>query len=135
MNKVLKQYGWIYLLIPVQIVSALLALMHYGFIFKSGTAAIGILILLLLYLNRQSRIKDIIPLLIAFAFSIVGDWFFVEPKWGDGKVHLRNRFFLFRSCWVFVVCTDEGKREMEIYSSVAYGLLAILSTVIVSCIQ
>lgn len=75
MNKVLKRYGWIYLLIPLQIVSALLALMHYGFIFKSGTAAIGILILLLLYLNRLSRIKDIIPLVIAFAFSIAGDWF------------------------------------------------------------
>ncbi len=75
MNKVLKRYRWIYLLIPMQIVSALLAMMHYGFIFKSGTAVIGILILLLLYLNRQSRFKDIIPLVIAFAFSIVGDWF------------------------------------------------------------
>lgn len=75
MSKVLKSKRWIYLLTPLQFVSALLALMHYGFIFKSGTAAIGILILLLLYLNRQSQVKYTILLMIAFAFSIVGDWF------------------------------------------------------------
>ena len=75
MKKELKCYRWIYLLIPVQLISATLALLHYGFVFKSGSAAVAILILLLMFLYRQLRIKEMIPLILAFSFSIVGDWF------------------------------------------------------------
>lgn len=71
----MKGYRWIYLLIPVQLISATLALLHHEFIFKSGTAAVAILILLLMYLYQQLRVTDMIPLILAFTFSIVGDWF------------------------------------------------------------
>lgn len=70
----IKCYRWIYLLIPIQLISATLAVLHYGFVFRSGSAAIAILILLLLFLYRKLRIRDMIPLILAFSFSIVGDW-------------------------------------------------------------
>lgn len=75
MNKDLKYYRWIYLLIPVQLISATLALLHYGFVFKSGSAAVAILILLLMFLYRKLRSREMIPLILAFSFSVVGDWF------------------------------------------------------------
>lgn len=71
----MKYYRWIYLLIPVQLISATLALLHYGFIFKSGSAAVAILILLLMFLYQQLRSREMIPLILAFSFSILGDWF------------------------------------------------------------
>ena len=83
MKNELKSYRWIYLLIPVQLISATLALLHYGFVFKSGSAAVAILILLLMFLYRQLRSREMIPLILAFSFSIVGDWFLSHR---DGEI-------------------------------------------------
>ena len=65
----------IYFLLIVPVVFAVLALNHFGFFFKSGTAGAGIGILLLLYFRRLLKAKDILFLMAAFGFSIAGDWF------------------------------------------------------------
>lgn len=71
MNKSYLKY--FVLIIPA--VLAYLALNGYGFFFKSGTAGVGILILILLFLLNPNRSKDVWMLIGAFAFSIAGDWF------------------------------------------------------------
>ena len=81
-KKAEKYYRWIHALIPVQFVLAFLSLLGYGFVFKSGTAAIAILTLLLMLLNRQLRAKEAIPLIFAFVFSIFGDWF-LSHRYGE----------------------------------------------------
>ncbi len=81
-KKVEKHYGWIYLLIPVQFILAVLALLGYGFVFQSGTAGVAILVLLLLSFKRQLPVKEAIPLIFAFLCSICGDWF-LSHRYGE----------------------------------------------------
>jgi uncharacterized membrane protein YhhN len=71
----LLKNNWIYGLLTIPLISAILALNDYGFIFKSGTAAIGIVILTILNLKRVKPSKDIWMVIAAFLFSIAGDWF------------------------------------------------------------
>jgi uncharacterized membrane protein YhhN len=67
--------NWIYGLLIFSLISAVLALNHFGFVFKSGTAGIGIIILSALNLNKSKSSKDIWMIVCAFLFSIAGDWF------------------------------------------------------------
>ncbi|WP_423126717.1 lysoplasmalogenase [Gaoshiqia sp. Z1-71] len=65
----------LYALLLIPAFSAVLALNHFGFFFKSGSAGGGILILLVLYFNQLKRSKDVWAIIAAFLFSIGGDWF------------------------------------------------------------
>jgi len=71
----LSKTNWIYGFLIFSIVSAILALNNFGFVFKSGTAGIGIIILSALNLNKGKSSKDIWMIVGAFLFSIAGDWF------------------------------------------------------------
>lgn len=84
----------LYLLLIIPIVSAVLALNHFGFFFKSGSAGAGIVILLLLYLKELPKAKDVISLILAFLFSIVGDWF-LSNKHGDANMFVYGIAFFF----------------------------------------
>jgi uncharacterized membrane protein YhhN len=64
-----------YLLLLIPFASALLALNHFGFLFKAGVAASGILILWWVYFGKLSQSKDVWAIFGAFLFSIAGDWF------------------------------------------------------------
>ncbi len=86
--------NFFYLLLIVPIVSALMALNHFGFFFKSGSAGAGILILLLLYFRQLPKAKDIIFLMSAFLFSIVGDWF-LSNRHGDANMFVYGIAFYF----------------------------------------
>ena len=65
----------IYALLLFSVLSAIIALITYRFIFKSGTAGIGILIFLILYFRKVKPSKDTWLIIGAFLFSISGDWF------------------------------------------------------------
>lgn len=65
----------IYTLLLVSVISAILALITSDFIFKSGTAGIGIFILLVLNFRKVKPSKDTWFIIGAFLFSIGGDWF------------------------------------------------------------
>lgn len=79
-----KKRWYLSLLIPSTM--AVLALNHFGFFFKSGSAGSGILIILLLFFSDLRKRTDIWMILIAFLFSIGGDWF-LSNRNGDN-----NRF-------------------------------------------
>ncbi len=65
----------IFLLLLIPLISGILALNHFGFPFKAGVAASGILILWWVYFGRLSQSKDGWAIFGAFLFSIGGDWF------------------------------------------------------------
>ncbi len=54
---------------------AIMALITANFIYKSGTAGMGIIILLILNFTNVKPPKDIWFIIVAFLFSIAGDWF------------------------------------------------------------
>jgi uncharacterized membrane protein YhhN len=66
---------WKYSLLLIPFASAILALNHFGFPFKAGVAASGILILWWVYPGKLSQSKDVWAIFGAFLFSIAGDWF------------------------------------------------------------
>lgn len=67
--------NWIFSVLLIPFVSALFALNHFGFPFKAGVAASGILILWWVYFDKLSQSKDVWAIFGAFLFSIAGDWF------------------------------------------------------------
>lgn len=67
--------NWIYGLLLFSVLSAIMALVTSNFIYKSGTAAIGIIILIILSFKKIKPSKDIWLIILAFLFSIAGDWF------------------------------------------------------------
>jgi uncharacterized membrane protein YhhN len=66
---------WLYTLLLFSVISAIMALVTANFIFKSGTAAIGIIILIILNFKKIKPSRDTWLIIGAFAFSIAGDWF------------------------------------------------------------
>lgn len=76
-------YSYFFLLI-IPIVLAILALNGFGFIFKSGTAGAGILILSFIYFKKLKHASDIWMIIGAFLFSIAGDWFLSNMKGDSG---------------------------------------------------
>ena len=67
--------NWIYGLLAISLILAMMALITSNFIYKSGTAGMGILILIILHFKDPKPSKDIWFIIGAFLFSIAGDWF------------------------------------------------------------
>lgn len=65
----------IYVLLLFSVISAILALITSNFIFKSGTAGIGSIILIILRFRKVNPSKRTWFVIGAFLFSIAGDWF------------------------------------------------------------
>ena len=77
--------NWIYSLLLLAVISSILALNTSEFFYKSGSAAIGILIILILNLKEIKKPNDSWLIVGAFLFSIAGDWF-MSNKLGDSTM-------------------------------------------------
>ncbi|HKL91117.1 MAG TPA: lysoplasmalogenase family protein, partial [Allomuricauda sp.] len=90
----LKKNG-LYVLLGVSVVLAILGVSTANFIFKSGTAGMGILVILILYTQFKKSAKDTWWILGAFLFSIIGDWFLSHMD-GDSQMFVKGiaLFFL-----------------------------------------
>lgn len=85
MDKSQPKKNWIYSLLLLAFVSAILALNTSEFFYKSGSAAIGILIILILNFKKNKQPNDSWLIIGAFLFSIAGDWF-MSNKLGDSMM-------------------------------------------------
>ncbi|MDC6365221.1 MULTISPECIES: lysoplasmalogenase [Flavobacteriaceae] len=87
--------NWAYGLLVVSIVLAILGVTTSNFIFKSGTAGMGIIILSALNFGSSKPIKDVWMIVGAFLFSIIGDWFLSNMN-GDSLMFVKGiaLFFL-----------------------------------------
>lgn len=90
----LKKNG-LYVLLGVSVILAILGVSTANFIFKSGTAGMGILIILIINSQAKKSVKDIWWILVAFLFSIIGDWFLSNMN-GDSLMFVKGiaLFFL-----------------------------------------
>lgn len=87
--------NWIYGLLLFSVVLAIMALITGNFIYKSGTAGMGIIILLILNFKKPKPSNDIWLIIGAFLFSIAGDWFLSHMD-GDSMMFIKGiaLFFL-----------------------------------------
>lgn len=69
-----------YIFLIISIVSGIVALFYNHFAFRSGTAGIGALIILILKLKKVKPSKESWFIVGAFMFSIGGDWFLSNMK-------------------------------------------------------
>jgi uncharacterized membrane protein YhhN len=81
--------NWIYGVLLLSVISAVFALITSSFIFKSGTAGIGILIILILNFKKVKPSKDTWFIIGAFLFSIAGDWFMSNMN-GDNTMFIKG---------------------------------------------
>ncbi|RPG28616.1 MAG: lysoplasmalogenase [Muricauda sp. TMED12] len=90
----LKKNG-LYVLLGVSVILAILGVSTANFIFKSGTAGMGILIILIINAQAKKSVKDTWWILAAFLFSIIGDWFLSNMN-GDSLMFVKGiaLFFL-----------------------------------------
>jgi uncharacterized membrane protein YhhN len=82
MSTGLLKNKWIYGLLGIPVVSAILALIYHDFAFKAGVAGAGIILLMILYSGKLKEARDVWMIMIAFLFSIGGDWF-LSNRHGD----------------------------------------------------
>lgn len=73
---------WIYGLLAIPVVFAILALAYHDFVFKAGVAGAGIVLLMVLYSGTLKKTKDVWMIILALLFSIGGDWFLSNRR-GD----------------------------------------------------
>lgn len=90
----LKKNG-LYVLLAASTVLAVLGVATENFIFKSGTAGMGIIIVLIINFMAKPRVKDTWWIIGAFVFSIIGDWFLSNMN-GDSTMFVNGiaLFFL-----------------------------------------
>ena len=65
----------LYILFLVPFISAIFAVLGYGFGYKAGVTLSCMIILLLAYKNLLKSNPDVWLIFMAFIFSIIGDWF------------------------------------------------------------
>ncbi len=87
--------NWVYGLLLVSCILAILGVTTSNFVYKSGTAGMGIIILMMLQFQKGKMIKDIWMIIAAFLFSIIGDWFLSNMN-GDSLMFVKGiaLFFL-----------------------------------------
>ncbi|WP_158863256.1 lysoplasmalogenase [Maribellus comscasis] len=109
--------NWLYIILIFPTIFAVLALSHFGFFFKSGTAGAGIIILLILYFSKLPKAKDILFLMSAFLFSIVGDWF-LSNKSGDANMFVYGIGFYFLAHFGYLIYALQNGRINRIFTAV-----------------
>ncbi len=86
--------NWVYGLL-VSCILAILGVTTSNFVYKSGTAGMGIIILMMLQFQKGKMVKDVWMIIAAFLFSIIGDWFLSNMN-GDSMMFVKGiaLFFL-----------------------------------------
>lgn len=122
-NTSLLRKNMLYALLLIPTISAIMALNHFGFFFKSGSAGGGILIILLLYFKQLRTRKDIWMIIAAFLFSIGGDWF-LSHKHGDASMFVYGiALFFFAHVGYLVYALLNGRIKWLFTSVLLLGFL------------
>ena len=107
MNSMWIKNNWVYGVLLVSVISAIFALITSNFIFKSGTAGIGILIIIILNFKKEKPSKNTWLIIGAFLFSIAGDYFMSNMN-GDSTMFTKgiSLFFLAHLGYLFFATLD-----------------------------
>lgn len=129
MNLSWLKNNWIYCLLILSVLSAILALTTSNFIYKSGSAAIGILIILVLNIRSVKPSKDNWLIIGAFLFSIAGDWC-LSNKLEDTSMYVKGiaLFFFAHLCYLlFAIFNGQIKWKFTIVFLIGFLLFFFLS--------
>lgn len=121
--------NWIYFLLLFAAISAILALNTSDFLYKSGSAGVGIVIILIINLRKSKQPNDTWLIIGAFLFSIAGDWF-MSNKMGDNMMFSKGiaLFFLAHLGYLgFALVNGKIKWKFTLTLLVAYLLFFFLS--------
>ncbi len=114
--------NWLYGLLALSILLAILGVTTSNFIFKSGTAGMGILIILILNVQTTKMPTDTWAIFAAFVFSIIGDWFLSNMN-GDTLLFVKGiaLFFLAHVGYlVYALLNGRIKWKFTVLLLVAY---------------
>lgn len=120
--------NWIYLLLLFAVISAIMALNTSDFFYKSGSAGVGILIILILNFRKTKQPNDTWMIIGAFLFSIAGDWF-MSNKLGDSMMFSKGiaLFFLAHLGYLgFALVNGKIKWRFTLIILIAYLLFFFL---------
>ncbi|MFK5974461.1 MAG: lysoplasmalogenase [Flavobacteriaceae bacterium] len=81
--------NWVYGLLLCSFILLILGITTSSFVFKSGTAGIGIIIICILNFRMAKLAKDTWMIITAFLFSILGDWFLSNTN-GDSLMFAKG---------------------------------------------
>nr|WP_297788451.1 lysoplasmalogenase [uncultured Allomuricauda sp.] len=112
----LKKNG-LYVLLSISVILAILGVSTANFIFKSGTAGMGIIIILLLNLRLKYNAKDTWWILAAFLFSIIGDWFLSHMN-GDSLMFVKGIAFFFLAHIGYLLYALLNGRIKEVFTGI-----------------
>ncbi|MEP0132823.1 MAG: lysoplasmalogenase family protein [Eudoraea sp.] len=120
--------NWIYFLLLFAVISAIVALNTSDFFYKSGSAGVGILIILILNFRKTKQPNDTWMIMGAFLFSIAGDWF-MSNKLGDSMMFSKGiaLFFLAHLGYLgFALVNGKIKWRFTLIVLIAYLLFYYL---------
>jgi len=120
--------NWVYFLLLFSVISAVIALHTSEFLYKSGSAGIGILIILMLNFRKSKQPNDTWLIMGAFLFSIAGDWF-MSNKQGDSMMFSKGiaLFFLAHLGYLgFALLNGKIKWRFTLSILIAYLLFFFL---------
>lgn len=122
--------NWAYGLLAIAVVLAILGVTTSNFVFKSGTAGIGILIVLGFLFGRKGNNKDLWMLVGAFVCSIIGDWFLSHMN-GDVSLFVKGiALFFLAHVGYLVYALLNGKMHWKATAIVLIGFLAFFFLVL-----
>ena len=113
MKNTLLKNNWIYGVLLLSFFAAVMSLITSKFVFKSGTAAIGILIIILLNIrNKPYRASWLI--IGAFLFSIAGDWFLSHKNGDSGMFSTGIAMFFFAHVGYLLYARQNGRIDWKV---------------------
>jgi uncharacterized membrane protein YhhN len=129
MKNTLMKNNWIYGMLLLSFVAAVMSLITSKFVFKSGTAAIGILIIFILnVLNRPYRASWLI--IGAFLFSIAGDWFLSHKNGDSGMFSTGIAMFFFAHVGYLLYAKKNGRIDWKVTGMILLLFLAFFFVVL-----
>jgi len=115
---------WARLLLAMAVIAAIIALFTGNFIFKSGTAGLGILIVVWLNLRSAALSKDTYWIVTAFLFSIIGDWF-LSDKGADTSMFIKGIAMFFIAHLGYLVYALKNGKMRWLFFDMLLGLYLI----------
>ncbi|WP_224490933.1 lysoplasmalogenase [Robertkochia flava] len=113
-----------YWLLGVSFVSAIMALATSNFIWGSGTAGIGMIILLILNFSNDHASRETWYIISAFLFSILGDWHLSNMA-GDTIMFSKGiAMFFLAHIGYLVFALSNGRINRTFTSILLFGFLA-----------
>jgi hypothetical protein len=116
-----------YYLLAIPVIFSALALMYHDFLFKAGVTGSCILIVFML---GKTISRDNWVIILAFLFSIAGDWFLSHRHGQTGRFIMGIVFFFIAHAWFLRYALLKGRLHYVFTALLLVGYLAFFAWVL-----